>query len=267
LAFIAATGAMAVGNLYRDAPVPVLAERVPATRVRVVEVALSDATHRVLIDAPCAEIRRRYAEQVRPAAASMLDGGMRIPGADCAGCKIKASCDALPRIPGLLGLADRGTHHRIWSVSTGRTYQICPAQAHLREQHLPAGADSDAVRRGVAVHEWLAAAHDRPGHPPCSTDDLPEPGSGERGIATPIMTGAEYHEVYPFLVQHVAVCPLANPAGVTEVSVEQTVVAFDTTADVTVIAKPDLVYRAGGTLVYREVKTSLSPRLSPPAMS
>jgi len=262
LAHVTSAGSLAAGNLSRDVPVAVIADRaVPPTRVRVVEVGLTDATETLLIDARPDEIRRWYSEQVRPVAAGMLIGGSRVPGGDCTECKIKLSCGALPHAPGLLGLTDRGTHHRTWSVSTGRYYQVCPAQAHLRELRIP-GDDtiSDAVRRGIAVHGWMAAAHDRPGHSPCSTADLPEPGCGELGIAAQVMDDLEYRRLRPFLMQHLAVCPLARPGAVTDVAAERPAAAFDTVADVLVIANPDLVCRIDGRPVYRELKTSAASR-------
>jgi PD-(D/E)XK nuclease superfamily len=260
LAYITASGRLVAGNPNRDLPVPVLADRgKPPARVRVVEVGLADAKETVLIDAHPEEIRRRYAGQVRPAAARMLDGADRIPGSDCANCKIKPSCAALARAPGLLGLMDHGTHHRTWSISAGRYYQVCPPQAHLRELRLPGDDPSnDGVRRGVAVHEWMAAAHSRAGHRACSASDLPEPGRCEPGVAA--LDDLEYRGARPYLLQHLAVCPLAGPGAVTDVAAERLVTAFDTTADVMVIARPDLLRRVDGRLVYRELKTAAAPR-------
>ena len=262
MAYVSAVGTVAAGNVNRDLPVAVLPDHAaPPTRVRVVEVGLSDASEKLLIDACPGEIRRGYAERVRPAAAKMLAGGIRAACSDCADCKINTSCGDLPLTPGLLGLTGRGTHRRTWSVSTGRHYQICPAQAHLRELRIPGEeTSSEAVRRGVAIHSWMAVAHGRPGHRPCAAVDLPELGSGELGIAAQVMDELEYRGLRPYLVQHLAICPLAGPGAITDVVAEQTVTAFDTAADVLVIAKPDLVLRDDGQMVYRELKTSGTPR-------
>ncbi|MEV4189264.1 PD-(D/E)XK nuclease family protein, partial [Streptosporangium canum] len=170
MAYVAAVGDQAVGgtqDLYRTVPVPVREPGASPRRVRVVEVGLTDGAAAVLVDTAPEQVRHDYLSSVRPVAAGLLDGGHRSPGGDCADCKLRASCGALPRTPGLLGLPDRGTHRRTWSITTARQYQICPAQAHLRDLRLPAEeAESTAVRRGLVVHQWLEAAHGRaPGRP------------------------------------------------------------------------------------------------------
>lgn len=258
IAQVTARGTVAAGNPNRDLPVAMLTgQSDPPTRVRVVEVCLTDATAKVLIDEHPDEIGRWYSERARQSAVKILNGGNRVPGSDCVKCKARLSCGALPRAPGLLGLSGRGTHLRTWSVSSGRYYKVCAAQAHLRELRIPGDDTSnDEVRRGIAVHEWLAAAHGRPGHRPCSQADMPEPGSGKPGIAGHVIDDLEYADIRPFLLRHLPACPLAGPSTFTEVAAEQSAVAYDTEADVLVIAKPDLLRRVDGLLVYRELKTS-----------
>lgn len=255
MALVTATGLRAVGSVYRDLPVEVRPDAAAPVRVRVVEVALDlDVLPKVLVDATPEEVRRSYHDHARPIALDVTVGGGRTPGSDCAECKLRATCDTLPHTPGLLGLADRGTHRRTWSVSTGRQYQICPAQAHLRELRLPGerGEDHTSVRRGVLVHEWLRIAHGR--ERPCTPADLPEDGPG---FAGEFMTHGEYREIRPFLLAHLEVCPLT--ASCTDVRPEPTVAAYDPLADVLVIAKPDLLRRVDRRMVYREQKTTLSP--------
>jgi hypothetical protein len=127
----------------------------------------------------------------------------------------------------------------------------------LWELKLP-GEDtrSDDVQRGIAVHDWMAAAHTRAEGRACSASDLPEPGSDQRGLAAGLMDELVYRAVRPYLLQHLAVCPLREPGVTTDVAAEHLATAFDTAADVTVIAKPDLIRRLDGQLVYRELKTS-----------
>ncbi|TNY37122.1 PD-(D/E)XK nuclease family protein [Thermomonospora catenispora] len=263
IAFVAATGRRAVGNLYRDAPVEVTDDEDSPTRIRVVEVALvADVRPQVLVDAPPEEIRRRYREEIRPLAQAVTVGGARRPGSDCAECKLRPSCADLPTVPGLLGLNDRGTHRRTWSVTTGRHYVVCPARALLRDLRLPAETpgEGSSVRRGVAVHHWLETAHGR--GRPCSLEDLPDPASGDTGLAAGLMSPEEYAQARPYLLAHLAVCPLAGPGRVTDVAAEPTVAAYDPDADVLVIAHPDLLRRVDGRLMYREQKTTLG---DPPA--
>ncbi|MBA9004808.1 PD-(D/E)XK nuclease family protein [Thermomonospora cellulosilytica] len=259
IAFVAAAGRRAVGNLYRDAPVEVTDDEDAPTRIRVVEVALvADVRPQVLVDAAPDEVRRRYQEEVRPLAQAVTVGGAHRPGSDCAECKLRASCEDLPNVPGLLGLNDRGTHRRTWSVTTGRHYVVCPARAHLRDLRLPPETllnEGSSVRRGVVVHHWLEAAHGR--GRPCSPDDLPDPGSGDMGPAAGLMSPEEYAEARPYLLAHLAVCPLAGPGRVTDVAAEPTVAVFDPDADVLVVAHPDLLRRVDGRLVYREQKTTV----------
>jgi hypothetical protein len=262
IAFVAAMGLRAVGAVYRDLPVEVRPDDTAPARIRVVEVALAaDVIPKVLVDSTPDEIRQAYRAHAQPVAADLAFGGERRPGSDCAECKLRETCDALPRTPGLLGLTDRGTHRRTWSVTTGRQYQVCPAQAHLRELRIPGdrGEDDSAVRRGLVVHEWLATAHGRSPGRPCTPADLPETGSPGIGLAGEFMTPEEYREARPFLVRHVEVCPLAVEGEITEIAAESTVAAYDPEADVVVIANPDLVRRVDGRVVYREQKTTTRP--------
>ncbi|RSN57991.1 PD-(D/E)XK nuclease family protein [Actinomadura sp. WAC 06369] len=262
LAFVAAAGLRAESDVYRDLPVEVLPDEVAPQRVRLVEVVLTgDAPPRVLVDAPPAEVRRVYRERTRPIVTDIAFGVGTRPGSDCVDCKVLPTCGAVPDVPGLLGLEGRGTHRRTWSVTTGRQYLVCPAQAHLRELHIPAAQRSDgtAARRGRAVHRWLELAHGRAGAPACTRGDLPDPAGG-LGIAAGVLTPEEYADAHPYLAAHVEVCPLREPSA--DVRPEPAVAAHDTEADVVVIAHPDLIRTTGGTVVYREQKTTQG---APPA--
>lgn len=246
-------------DLYTAIPVPVVADLPRPRRVRVVEVGLTTGTEAVLVDGDPAGIRRDYRSKAIPAAQRLLDGGAPAPGRDCAACRVRPSCHALPVTPGLLGLGDRGTHRRTWSITTSRRYEICPAQAHLQELWIPGEeTSSPAAARGHAVHRWLAAAHAR--GRACTLADLPEPTAADCGIADEVLDRADYQEARPYLLAHLEVCPLADPDGVTDIRTEPTVAAFDPISDVVVLAVPDLLRRVHGRLRYREVKTSVHPR-------
>ncbi|MFC4061988.1 PD-(D/E)XK nuclease family protein [Planomonospora corallina] len=268
MAFVAAAGRQVIDprDLYQAVPIPVEDGPRPA-RVRVVEMGLTDADARVLVDASPEEVRQAYRSSVQPVAERLLTDDRRAPGSDCAECRLCASCEALARVPGLLGLAGPGTHRRTWSVTTARQYQLCPAQAHLRDLRLPAEeAEGSAVRRGLLVHRWLEIAHGRAAAPgaqevrPCTSDDLPDPATGALGLAEGLMSFEEYEQAWPYLVRHVEVCPLRGPGEITGVVPEPRIAVHDTEADVVVVAHPDLLRRVGGRLVYREQKTSLTER-------
>ncbi|MEV8631159.1 PD-(D/E)XK nuclease family protein [Streptosporangium sp. NPDC051023] len=246
-------------ELYTAIPVPVRPVPVPG-RVRIVEVGLTTGMDQVLLDTTDLErIHGTYASNVRPVTVRLLAGNGRTPGHDCAECKARASCEALAHTPGLLGLDDRGTHRRTWSITTSRYYQVCPAQAHLRELRLPGDWEtSPAAERGQHVHSWLEAAHRR--ERPCSVADLPEVDADDCGIADELMERQEYAQARPYLLQHLGVCPLRGPGEVSEVRPEPKVAAYDAHADVVVLSHPDLLRRVDGRLVYREQKTSAAPR-------
>ncbi|MBG0823924.1 PD-(D/E)XK nuclease family protein [Planomonospora sp. ID91781] len=263
MAYVAAAGDRVVHprDVYQAVPIPVEHGGVRPQRIRVVEMGLTDADARVLVDAAPEEVRQAYLDSVRPVAARLLTDDRRAPGSDCAGCRLFGSCEALTRTPGLLGLPGPGTHRRTWSVTTARQYQVCPAQSHLRDLHLPAEeAAGSAVRRGLLVHQWLETAHGRPRKRPCTLDDLPDPTGSFHGLAERMMNWDEYQQIWPYLIQHVDVCPLRGPGEVTAVMPEPRVAAYDSTADVVVVANPDLLRRVDGRLVYREQKTSLTDR-------
>ncbi|GAA3541542.1 hypothetical protein GCM10022419_022170 [Nonomuraea rosea] len=254
MAFVAGFGRPAKSHrdLYTSIPVPVVNEHPLPQRIRVIEVGLTTGTDKVLVDSSPAEIRHEYKIAVPPAAARLLSGGHRAPGQDCADCKARVSCDSLPVAPGLLGLDDRGTHRRTWSITTSRYYEVCPAQAHLRDVRLPSEWNSsDAVQRGRDVHRWLEIAHLR--GVPCTEADLPA------DCAEELMSQDAYRQARPYLLQHLKVCPLRGPGVLTEIRPEPKIAAYDPAADVVVLANPDLLRRVNGRLVYREQKTSAAP--------
>jgi PD-(D/E)XK nuclease superfamily len=57
------------------------------------------------------------------------------------------------------------------------------------------------------------------------------------------------------LGQHLDICPF-NAGLITNVSIEPELAFHDTTANVVVIAKPDMLFRDNGAVVWRETKTT-----------
>lgn len=229
-------------------------------RVRVVEVGVGDGSSTVVaFDGTPQEAVAHYkvlAQQRVRAMAARTDAA---PGLDCGSCKVAGVCDALVPVTGMLGQPRAGYASRSVAATDLERYRRCPAQWLLdRELHLPREDDapSEAQARGTAVHRWLEAAHRR--GVGCGAEDLPEPETVRRdadlGMADGVVSVEEYTRAHPFLVQHLANCPLH--AGGSLVAVEEDLHGFDHDAQVVAVARPDLVYRNGDRLVAREVKTS-----------
>ncbi|MGV9270260.1 PD-(D/E)XK nuclease family protein [Kitasatospora sp. NPDC003701] len=235
----------------------VLAEGRPGPvpeRVRIVEFALLGGPPRTLFDGTSQDARALYRAIGRSALASVLDGQEYRPGSSCVECPFLAVCPALQRAPRLLGVESVGRPRRSWSVTNGRNYRICPARDHMRRLHLPsvdAIEHDPTAERGRALHAYLAQCHGIGPARPCTVDvpeswvpagyDLP---ADERALGARLLR------------HHAAVCPLRLARDGADVRTEPRVVRHDTTADVIVIAAPDLLYRDAGSWVWRETKTS-----------
>ncbi|MER5766616.1 PD-(D/E)XK nuclease family protein [Streptomyces sp. NPDC001985] len=237
----------------------VLAEGAPGPRperVRVVEFALLDGRVRTLFDGTRTEAVERYRAHGAPALATLLDQREYRPGPACAGCAYLSVCPALREAPGLLGVGTPGRTRRTWSVTNGRNYRVCPARDHLRRLRLPtedAVERGPAVERGRALHAYLAERHARGPLRPC-TAEVPA-----RWVPEPFTLPDEERALGALLLRrHAAVCPLRCVRSRSDVRAEPRVVRHDTTADVVVIAAPDLLYRDGDSWVWRETKTSTS---------
>ncbi|WP_243869734.1 PD-(D/E)XK nuclease family protein [Streptomyces liangshanensis] len=223
-------------------------------RVRIIEFALLDGRTRVLADDTRDEALARYREHGPAALTAVLDTHEYRPGPVCVDCPFLASCPAVRKSTGLLGVASEGRPRRTWSVTNGRNYRDCPARDHMRRLHLPA-ADSiergSAAERGRAIHTYLADRHGRGDARPCTVDvpahwvpegyDLP---ASERDLGATLLR------------RHAAVCPLQRIGDMTDVRVEPRVVRHDTAADILVLAVPDLLYRDNASWVWRETKTT-----------
>ncbi|WP_431979799.1 PD-(D/E)XK nuclease family protein [Streptomyces qinglanensis] len=239
----------------------VLAEGAPGPapeRLRIIEFALLDGRMRTLFDDTREAGLALYREHGRSALSAVLDSQEYRPGASCAGCRYLSVCPALRKAPGLLGVEGDRRPRRTWSVTNGRSYRICPARDHMRRLHLPT---ADAVERdptaerGRALHAYLAEQHSHRFPLPCTTEvpeqwvpdgfDLPE---GERVLGRRLLRA------------HAVVCPLRCVRDGTDLRIEPRVVRYDCTADVVVLATPDLLYRDEGSWIWRETKTSARDR-------
>ncbi|MFH9675063.1 PD-(D/E)XK nuclease family protein [Streptomyces sp. NPDC017405] len=224
-------------------------------RVRVVEFAVLDGRTRVLFEGTREKAVEQYRTGGGPEALSaVLDGQEYRPGPSCAGCAYLPVCPVLRKAPGLLGPDTPGRPRRTWSVTNGRSYRDCPARDHMRRLHLPA---ADAVERGAAaergraVHAYLAQRHGQGSLRPC-TVDVPA-----HWVPAGFDLPADEQRLGRVLLRHhAAVCPLRRVRDRSDVRAEPRVVRHDDTAEVIVIAEPDLLYRDGDSWVWRETKTS-----------
>ncbi|MFF0456783.1 PD-(D/E)XK nuclease family protein [Nocardia africana] len=223
--------------------------------VRVVEVGMLDGSVRILFDGTPEESRHLYFQHGRGVVAELARRDDPQPGRACGECKVMDRCDALPRIPGLLGVDARSAPIRTTSISDLRYYRTCPAQSYMYSVHLPRISEYSAEAvLGQGVHRWLEDIHGSD-HPGCTVDRLPtglEPWTaGEWEIAgDDAATGAL------MLRSHIDVCPFSVDAPITEIRAEPTLSFFDPVAQAVVIAKPDLLYRENGGWVWHETKTT-----------
>lgn len=230
-----------------------------ATTVRVRVVGVLDATTDLRFVGTAEDAEEAFLDLV-PGTLGALAGGSMRPSRGCASCNVRHVCTGIPRFPGLLGVAGFSPYPRSLSPSDLWTHRACPRQLHLaRDLGLPEDRReaSDALRRGVQVHEWLALAHGRGRG--CSEADL------SAGTALHQELGWSDEEIaanLPYLRHHLTTCPLAA-GDVTAVRDEVDITAWDTDANVVFSTRPDAAYLAAdGRWVLRETKT-LSPRNLP----
>jgi hypothetical protein len=226
--------------------------------VRVVQFALSDGDTDPVFVGSRADARDLYRKNGAPAVRALLDSQEYRPGTACVSCAIAPVCPTLPRTAGLLGTADRSRPRRSWSSTTGRGHQGCPARGYLRGLRLPADDAVErnaAAERGRAVHAFLTERHDRRPRVPCiaeiPADWVPE---GYRLPDEERQLGAD------LLRHHAEVCPLRTAGPQAEIRTEPRLAFDDTSADLVVLADPDLLYTDGNSWVWRETKTSASDR-------
>lgn len=255
---------LATGYLMRSQK-PWLPSRIrhghpPPERVRVVEVGCLDGSAAVLFDGSVAEAVAGYETSGKAALRAAVNGTDRRAGRSCAECKLTATCTAVTDVAGLLGIDDSTRPRRVLTVTDARRYHVCPAQAHLRGLQLPRQRDVEygpEAARGLAVHAWLQQLHARRPPRTCTRDDLlvrPE-NLAAAGWSLPDPEAALGTRM---LGQHAQVCPLHHELSDEEVRVEPVVAAYDSAANVVLVAQPDLLYQDRGAWVWRETKTRSS---------
>jgi hypothetical protein len=234
---------------------PVAASGAQVQWIRVLEIGLKDGSHAVLFEGTPEQAEALYATHSRALVREVAVGGAPEPGAGCADCKLVTTCDALLRIPGILGITGPTAPLRTWSVTNGRSYSVCPAQGHLLRLHLPREDEyGPAAVRGQAVHEWLRDSHAGPLHAACTASDIPSPPDDWRARRWRV-TGHQAVAGSLMLACHADSCPFHQAGQITEVRLEPTIAVHDTAANVVVIAKPDMLYLDDGAWVWRETKT------------
>ncbi|MGW6304780.1 PD-(D/E)XK nuclease family protein [Streptomyces niveus] len=248
------------------------ARRLP-DEVRITEVSCLDGKRHELLRESPEDIARRYAKYGAPELTRTVGGSGFLPGFDCEDCKYAPGCPALNRIGGILGVEDRTKPRRTWSVTNGRSYlgrtghdEGCPAREHLRRLRLPdpeGRALTPHVVRGHAVHEWIQRHHETHPGTACRAENAPDgrsPWSAGRWTVP-----EEQAELGARMIAaHARHCPY-KLSTVHEVVHERTLVVHDTSADILVLAKTDMIYRDGPSWVYRETKTDA--RRDPPLES
>ena len=233
--------------------------------VRVVEVGLDGGEPHVVWVGTPAEAKALFDRDALDLVREIRSGGRQRPGRDCADCKLLTACDALPRIPGILGITAPEAPLRTLSATDLRYYKKCPAMEHLCRLHLPRHAEyGPAAQRGQAVHAWLAGNHGRADHVACTVTDVP-PRPDDWSAGEWPVTGAQAVMGSQMLAHHVGLCPLRRVSqtgetpGIIGIRVEPTLAFHDTAANVIVVAAPDLLYQEDGGWVWHEVKTSEKP--------
>jgi hypothetical protein len=233
-----------------------------ADRVRAVEIGCLDGSVTVGFDGTPGLAIDTYKTRTRPRAAEIIGLNTVSPCSRCGDCKAAGVCDALIPMPGMLGPTAPGLESRSVSPTELETYRRCPGQWLLHsELRLPTTPESSShLRRGHLVHLWLETAHQR--GIACTAADLPAPGDGG-GLTGGLIEPDDLELVRGYLEQHIAACPLRDPA-VTDIAVETSFRGFDATAQLVPVMRPDMIYRRGGALVLRETKTAAATTISTP---
>lgn len=215
-------------------PLPTRGSVPPPDRVRVLHVSCADGAEQVRFDGTPAEAEQLYTERGRPALRALSShAGVRVPGPDCAPCKLHRGCDGPARVPGLLGFRDRSRPRRTWSVETGLRHRVCPASAHLHDLGLPGKAPS----REAVVRTHLSRAHARAPHRACTSEHrAPDPDP----------------RVADLLAAHTDTCALRTVAAGAPVHAGLRLPLQDPLADVLVLARVDLLHLDEGSWVQRQ---------------
>ena len=243
------------GSLWRERWPAAASQPGAAQRVRVREIGMLDASDALLLDIAADEARQRFADAVSERV-HVLGGGAFNPGGRCASCPVRYECPGIARMPGVLGVAGPALWTRALSPGDLTSARTCTWQVHLeRELSLPRARreTTEAMVRGTHLHSWLEHAHAR--LVPCSADDLPLPGEGLGDVAELLgWDESTYAALRPFLLQHVAVCPLQRD-DIVAAYPEQSLTAWDTDVDVVMSTRADLVVETTEGYLVRETKS------------
>lgn len=225
----------------------------PAEKVRIRELGCLDASQAIVFEDTIAGAKKLFEEKTLPIVLQRVQGGTQKPGPSCRGCRANTMCPTLPNRPGLLGITAFAPWPKAYSPSKFHSYRRCPRQYFLQDElglRTTQETQNSAQQRGLLVHAWLEQAHKRAQE--CTKEDIPT--SSSLGIiATELgWNQEEANTALPFLIQHQLTCPINKDSRVvTELAIE----ALDTDADITVSTRPDLIYKNGDDLVWREIKT------------
>jgi hypothetical protein len=243
------------GSRWKDRWDAAPAQPGPAQRVRVREIGVLDASDALLVDLDVEDARSGFAEAVSPRV-HVLGGDAFNPGARCATCAVRYECPGVARMPGVLGVAGPALWTRALSPGDLTAARTCTWQIHLeRDLSLPRERreTTAAMVRGTALHSWLEHAHGR--LTACDASDLPLPGEGMGEVAETLgWDPPTYAALRPFLLQHVAHCPLSG-SDIVAAYPEQTLTAWDTDVDVVMSTRTDLVVDGVHGYVVRETKS------------
>jgi hypothetical protein len=235
-------------DIFRPAP----GSTVRPQRVRIVGVGCGKGDHDVLADWDADEVERRFTKDAKPVLRRVIEDDRLNPGSSCTRCEGLVACEQLPRAPGVLGVPGprRPRTRRSVSASDLRVHARCPAQFHLtRVLHLKSeDPESEPIRRGRAVDEWLNLRH---AHGCCRMAPLPD--------ALPGLSPAELTTALALLAEHQRACPLDGLPSDEVVRVQPRLTAYDPELDVVLIADPDLLYTRSGGWIWHETKTAAKP--------
>ena len=231
---------------------PIYKVLAPAQDVRIREIGCLDASQAIVLTTSVEDARQMFTKSL-PTIIERVKGGTQKSGPNCRSCRANTMCETLPNRPGLLGITAFAPWPKAYSPSKFHTYRRCPRQYFLQDElglRTKPETQNSAQQRGLLVHAWLEQAHKR--SKACEKTELPTPTT-LGVIATELSWNQDEATVaLPFLAQHQLTCPINSDSQVaTEIAVE----ALDTDADISVSTRPDLIYKNGEDLVWREMKT------------
>lgn len=226
--------------------------------VNVVEVGLLDGSEQIIVDGDSPlQAKERFDRHGKAASNNAVTGTDLTPGANCPRCKVLTTCTGLIRLDNAIQQPVDRRRARSVSANDLARYEECPARWYMESENLPTAPEhSEASLRGQAVHAWLRAAHGRMSR--CTSVDLPPPEAEHLGLAEGVVPREGYRLAYPFLREHIEVCPVPRDAS-SVISLERTVHGYDSACDIVVTARPNMMLRDENKLIVYEVKSTQRP--------